>query len=112
MAAPLFLETRVLTPEGFLFEGQTLAVSGTNNTGKFAILPGHANFVSIVYDTLLLHTSKHEAQEIMVNNGVLACSNNKVDIYVGIIEQAPPAPSAASAGPQPAMTRPASSPRS
>lgn len=88
MAPPPLLETRVLTPDGFLFQGQTLAVSGINNTGKFSILPGHANFVSIVHGTLLLHTSKQEAQEITIEQGVLACSNNKIDVYVGITKSA------------------------
>lgn len=84
MASPHVLETKVASPEGVLFEGATVAVSGQNHSGPFAILPGHANFVSIIHDKIVLHTSKSEAQEITIKNGVLACRNNKVDVYVGI----------------------------
>lgn len=83
------LRTRVITPEGVLFDGQTIAVSGRNDTGPFSILPGHANFISITYETLILHTGRRAAQEITIQRGVLFCRENQVDVYVGISALAP-----------------------
>ena len=82
MAVPK-LNVRVLTPTGVLYEGEVLAVSGTNATGPFAILPQHAQFISLITGPILLHEQQREAKEITLEQGVLACQDNKVEVYAG-----------------------------
>lgn len=42
------LKVRIVSPKKVLFEDKVLSVSSKNAVGKFDILPGHANFVSII----------------------------------------------------------------
>lgn len=86
------LKVRVLTPEGVLYDGAVLAVSGVNETGPFAILPQHANFISIITGFVRLHEGRQHAQEIKVERAVLTCRNNEVEVYTGFGLQDSPVP--------------------
>ncbi len=42
------LKVRVVSPKETIFEAEALSVSSKNSTGKFDILPQHANFVTLI----------------------------------------------------------------
>jgi len=83
MAIPR-IETTVLAPEGVVYQGEVLAVTGTNKTGKFSILPNHTRFISLISGPVILHEKKRSAKTIEVKNGVICCRENKVSIFVGL----------------------------
>lgn len=43
-----FLNVKILSPTQTIFEGEVLSVSSVNSTGKFDILPYHANFITLI----------------------------------------------------------------
>lgn len=74
----------VLTPEGTLFKGGIASLSSRNQTGKFDLLPYHANFITVVTDKITVRPSRGRPQEFPVKRGVLYCYNNNVTVYLGI----------------------------
>lgn len=45
-----FLNVKIMSPTQTIFDGQVLSISSTNSTGKFDILPYHANFITLVQE--------------------------------------------------------------
>lgn len=94
------LKVDVLATEGPLYQGQAIAVSATNATGPFAILPYHANFVSIITGEVFVHETRQKARQIEIKQGVIFCQDNHVQIFAGVVTGLP-APSAAPAAASP-----------
>lgn len=97
------LEVQVLATEGPLFQGQAIAVSATNATGPFAILPQHANFVSVITGQVFIHESRNNAREIDINQGVIYCQDNQIKIFAGVVTGPTPSPAVA-ASPSPSSS--------
>lgn len=56
------LNVKIVSPTQTLFEGQAYSVSSANSTGKFDILPYHANFITMVQKTpIILRVKKKDA---------------------------------------------------
>jgi F0F1-type ATP synthase epsilon subunit len=70
--------------ERVLFTGAVRAVSSVNKKGKFDILPKHANFISLVGQTLIVQLPEGGRREIQVDNGILRVVRNKIEVYLGI----------------------------
>jgi F0F1-type ATP synthase epsilon subunit len=86
MAKHPYMEVAVMAPEGVLFDGKAIALSAINETGKFDILPEHANFISMIKEKLMLRPDKKHVQEIKLDQGVLMCRNNKVNVFIGLVK--------------------------
>jgi len=78
------LTVEVFSPTKLIFTGSALIVSSNNATGKFDILPQHANFVSLIKDYLIIRTNTDDSQQIDLDTGVLHCENNAVKVFVNI----------------------------
>lgn len=48
MASKNTLTVKIISPTQTIFDGEAYAVSSVNSSGKFDILPFHANFISLV----------------------------------------------------------------
>lgn len=70
--------------EKIIFDGTIRALSSLNRKGKFDVLPRHANFISLVEQTLIVHLPNGQTQELQVKNGVLKVAQNRIEVYVGI----------------------------
>lgn len=58
------LKVKILSPTQTIYEGEALSVSSTNSTGKFDILPYHANFITLIQkNPVILRVRKKEAKE-------------------------------------------------
>jgi len=66
------------------FRGMAEAVSSQNKLGKFDILPGHTNFITIILDNLTIYTSNKRKITYQFERGVLEVSENKVNIFLGL----------------------------
>jgi F0F1-type ATP synthase epsilon subunit len=66
------------------FKGSAEAVSGENDVGKFDILPLHANFVSLIFNSLTVQTPEKKKLDYKFKRGVLEVSENKVNVFLGI----------------------------
>lgn len=79
------LSVTVRDREGALFQGEVEAVSSFNEKGPFDVLPLHANFISLIRNSVMLKIPNFAPKEITLNSGVLKVKENKVEVYVGIL---------------------------
>jgi len=77
---PLTIKSR----DEIVYQGDAIAISGTNGKGPFDILANHGNFISVVNGKLSVLTPNRETQEINVDEGVLRVFENKVEVFLGV----------------------------
>ena len=67
-----------------VFEGEVKSITSGNKKGKFDILPKHANFISLVNETLIARRLGGGEETITVDQGVLRVKENRIEVYLGI----------------------------
>jgi F0F1-type ATP synthase epsilon subunit len=82
------MTAKVIGPDQTLYDGPVTAIGAVNDQGKLSLLSGHANFISLIKDKIVLHSAEASAREITLNQGVLYCRNNRIEIYLGISAEA------------------------
>jgi len=65
------------------YQGKAEAISSQNRLGKFDILPKHANFITLIYDNLIILTPEKKKISYQFKRGVLEVSEDKVNIFLG-----------------------------
>lgn len=67
------------------YEGEAQAVSAANVVGQFDILPGHADFFSILEPgEVVIDTGTDEPIKFDISNGIAAVRNDEVMLFVNI----------------------------
>ncbi len=66
------------------FNGTAEAVSSQNKLGKFDILPGHTNFITLIFDSLTVHFPHKKKLTYQFERGVLEVNENKVNVFLGL----------------------------
>ena len=74
----------VRSHEGLLYEGDVNSVTSYNEKGKFDVLAGHANFISLIQKRLIIQQSNGKNKEVEIDNALLRVRENMVEVYVGI----------------------------
>lgn len=75
----------IISPDQILWEGKATSLSSRNSTGEFDILPGHANFVTIVKnDDIKIRTIDGNIKTISKKNCIVSMVRNKATIYIEI----------------------------
>ena len=79
------LKVQARAPFQVYFEGEALVVTATNTVGKFDILPGHANFFSVINPNseVIIGTEKEDTK-INVSNGILSVKDDEVLLFLDI----------------------------
>ena len=78
------LEVKLYSQFNIYFEGGAESVSGTNEAGAFDILPGHANFFTLLLPGEVKIVSEGETYTYTVSRGIVQVSGNKVQVFVDI----------------------------
>jgi F0F1-type ATP synthase epsilon subunit len=65
-----------------LYNGRAYAVTAVNEKGPFDVLAEHENFISLIKDKLIVHTTPKEQTEFQIENGIVRVYKDKVYIYV------------------------------
>src|SRR3989344_608140 len=79
------LNVRIVTPRQLIFQAEAYSVSSVNYAGKFDILPGHANFVTIVENkTITVRTNDKRRLIITFPVAIIYNTRNQVNIYTDI----------------------------
>lgn len=78
------LKVTVKDPERTAFEGNAKAISSFNTTGPFDILPYHANFISIIKDTVIIHKEDGSQEKIALQEGIVKAHEDTIHILIGI----------------------------
>jgi F0F1-type ATP synthase epsilon subunit len=75
----------ITNAEERIWEGVAHSVSSKNSAGQFDILPGHANFVTMVKnEPIVIRNRAKEDQTFIYKTAVLTVKDNKVKIYSDI----------------------------
>lgn len=75
----------ITNAEERIWEGTARSVSSKNSDGQFDILPGHANFVTMIKNEPIVVRSGTKGDKIFTyKTAVLAVKDNKVSVYSDI----------------------------
>ncbi len=66
------------------FAGKASTLTSENSVGKFDILPHHANFITQIFNHLIIRTPNQKDRSFDFKRGVLEVSEDKVKIFLGI----------------------------
>jgi F0F1-type ATP synthase epsilon subunit len=67
-----------------LYDGEATGVSSKNSKGIFDILLNHANFISLLNETLIIHQAGGGDKAIPMTNAIVKAKENRVEVYVGV----------------------------
>lgn len=72
------------SPFNVYYEGPAQSLSAVNKVGPFDILPGHADFFSVLSAGEIVIETKEDAEPVsfMVNNGIITVRDNEVLLFV------------------------------
>lgn len=82
--APLDLHIIARAPFQLYYDGQASAVSAANRIGPFDILPGHADFFSMLTPSQIVIETEHDPITIDAKNGLITVRDNEVLLFVNI----------------------------
>lgn len=71
-------------PFNVYHEGPATSVSATNKVGQFDILPGHADFFSILSPGEVVIETDSKPINFNIANGIITVRDNQVMIFVNI----------------------------
>lgn len=78
------LQVALRSKEKLLYKGIATSVSSESERGQFDILPGHANFISLVHSYVIIDRSLSTEQSFQMEKGIMYVASNNIEVYVGI----------------------------
>lgn len=79
------LQVVARAPFKLYYEGKANVVSAANRIGNFDILPGHADFFSMLEaGEVIIETDASEPISFKVSNGIVTVRNDKVMLFVNM----------------------------
>lgn len=82
-------ETQQLTviarsPFNIYYEGPATAVSALNKVGQFDVLPGHADFFSVLKPGDVTVTTYADPVSFSISNGIITVRDDQVMLFVNM----------------------------
>lgn len=78
------LDVIVMSTVKTFFLGKAKSISSKNKIGPFDVLPMHENFISMLYEKVIIVDSLGKKTEIVCDHGILEVSENRVRVFIGI----------------------------
>lgn len=76
------LQVKVISPADTLFVGPAKSISSVNSSGKFDILPEHANFITFIKnESIMILKQDSEKLTFKFPMAIICNLNNEVTIY-------------------------------
>lgn len=69
-------------PFNLYYEGPAESVTATNRVGKFDILPGHADFFSMLDPGEVIIETSSDQIVFTIHNGIITVRDNEVMLFV------------------------------
>jgi F0F1-type ATP synthase epsilon subunit len=66
------------------YQGEAMAVSSQNKLGKFDILPQHTNFITLIFENIIILTPDKKKINYQFERGVLEVSGDEVTVFLGL----------------------------
>lgn len=71
-------------PFNVYYEGPAVAVSAVNKVGEFDILPGHADFFSMLRPGEVVVHTEGDPVSFQVSNGIITARDDEVMLFVNM----------------------------
>ena len=71
-------------PFKLYYEGEATSVTAANKVGVFDVLPGHADFFSVLIPGEIIIETSGEPTKFEVNNGIVTVRDNQVMLFVNM----------------------------
>lgn len=71
-------------PFHLYYEGSAQAITATNKVGEFDILPGHADFFSMLDPCEVIIDTKSAPVTFTITNGIITVRDNHVMLFVNM----------------------------
>ncbi|MBA3724701.1 MAG: hypothetical protein H0W89_07530 [Candidatus Levybacteria bacterium] len=84
-ASTIKIHLMVRNRKQILFDGDVKALTSKNDSGIFDVLPEHANFISVLKESITIHTLDGKKQAIPLNNGVIKVKDRAVRCYIDLL---------------------------
>ncbi|MBL8160064.1 hypothetical protein JNJ66_06435 [Candidatus Saccharibacteria bacterium] len=83
---PALLTVIARAPFEVYYEGPAIAVSALNKVGPFDVLPGHADFFSMLLpcEVIITLDMKSDPVTFNISNGILTVRDNEVMVFVNM----------------------------
>jgi F0F1-type ATP synthase epsilon subunit len=72
------------SPFHVYYEGPALIVSATNKVGRFDVLPGHADFFSVMSPGEVVIETETNVVNFSINGGIIGVRNDLVMLFVNM----------------------------
>jgi F0F1-type ATP synthase epsilon subunit len=82
--ATTLLTVKARAPFHVFYEGPAKSVSGANSVGKFDVLPGHADFFSVMTTSEVIIETDKEPVVFTVSSGIITVRRDEVLLFVNI----------------------------
>jgi F0F1-type ATP synthase epsilon subunit len=82
--AEQILMLKVLDKSGVVLDTQAQSISTMNGRGRFDILPGHTNFISLIQNNVSYLDKEGKVNEFKISQSLLKVVENKVEIFLSI----------------------------
>lgn len=83
-AEPATLNVIARAPFELFYEGPAEAVTATNKVGTFDILPGHADFFSMLSSGDVIIETSGDPVSFSISNGIITVRDNEVLLFVNM----------------------------
>ena len=83
-SANSYLNVIARAPFRKYYEGPAKAVSGANAVGEFDILPGHADFFSVMTPGEVIIDTDKGAVNFNIGNGIITVRDDQVMLFVNM----------------------------
>lgn len=81
--APL-LKVTARAPFQLYYDGPARSVSAANQVGDFDILPGHADFFSVMTPGEVVIQTENDNVSFAITNGIITVRNDEVMLFVNM----------------------------
>lgn len=76
------IKLSIVTPNGFIFEGDAKSVTLPGKEGEFGVLPGHASLVSALNVGVIVIEKKDSIEAVAINWGYVKVNETSINVLV------------------------------
>lgn len=76
------LSLTIRTREKIIYKGRIKSLSSLNESGKFDVLPKHANFISLIKDYLIIKEAGGDTRRLALDSGVIRVLKDSIDVFL------------------------------
>lgn len=82
--APMLSRVKVYSPFQVYYNNPAYSVTAVNGTGKFDILPGHKNFLTLLLPGEVIVRGKRDEEKLKIDRGIMHVHEDEVTVFLDV----------------------------